>query len=300
MSFAVYDAFLGSLSLRQCSTANYSPGGNAMVARMSGAVDPSLIAGGQATPKATFATGDLYSLLTSLGVTDGLSIASGTIVLPLQERLQGSTFAGSAAHKTLTAANALVVPMSIDASQQGDFASGNVEVNFRSTDGLTDPVTINSSQSLSAQAFVASYKMGPVKARIGADGAVAQIPGITSQSWNPGLQVGVRSFDGGIWPTLLTINQRDPSLDLTFEDSTALSRFNATYTSITSITGYLRKCSDGGTFVADGTSQHISLTLTGGLAMIQSIGAQQNADGTITARFLGKSLAVSLTAAITL
>lgn len=300
MTVSVYDAFIGDLSLRQCTSSQYSPAGTAVVGRVSGGLNPSFISGGQAQPKAVFASADLLNLLTNVDLESGLYVDGGTIVIPFQERELGATFAGAGANQSLTAADALAIITSIEASQASDMAMGNLEVNFISADGLTDPVTVNVDQDLSAQAFQALYRMGPVKGRVGADAAVAQIPGVTGFTVNPGLTVSVKSFDGGIWPTVLTINQRDPAIDLTFEDFNSLSRFNATYTSITSLTAYLRKLSDGGTFVADATTGHISFTLTGGLNINQSFGAQQNADGSITQRYFGKSLAKSLTAAIAL
>lgn len=298
MTVSVYDAFIGSLSLRQCSTASYSPNGSAVIARLSGGTAPYLVAGGQASPMASFSSMDLYNMITSAGIAGGLSVAAGTIVLPFQQRLQGSTFGGAGTNQTLTAANALAVISSISASQSSDMAIGNLDVHFRSTDGKTEPVTINVDQDLTAQAFQAAYKMGPVKGQVGADVAVAQIEGVTSVTINPGINVSVKAFDGSIWPTLLVIDRIEPTIDLTFEDFDALSRFNATYTSLTSLTAYLRKLADGGTFVSDATAGHISLTLTGGLVLGQTMSSGEGGDGSVTQRCIGKTLASSLTAAI--
>lgn len=298
MASALYDAFIGSLSLRQITSSSFNPGATAVVGRVSGGQLPSFVAGGMATPKATFTSFDLFNALTSIDLSAGLHVSAGAIVIPFQSRAQGGTFQSGSNHQSITAANGLTVITSIEASQSGDGATVSAETNFRSTDGLASPVTLNTGASLSAQAFQAMYHMGPVKAQMAAEESATQLTQVTQFTVNPGLTVTAAAYDGGNYPTLLTIDRQDPSFDLTFENMAAASRFAAIYTSLTSLTGYLRKRADGGTFVADATEGHIAITLTGGLITTQSLGASSEGNGQVVLRFTGKSIAKSLAAAI--
>lgn len=300
MSSAIYDAFLGSLNLRQVSSSSFNPGATISVQRVSGGQLPSFITAGAASPRASFSSMDLFGALTAIDLSAGLHISAGTIVIPFQQRAQGSTFTGAGANQTITAANALAVITGVEAAQSGDGASVSIDVIFRSTDGVTNPVTLNVGATPSAQAFVGSYGMGPVTARMGAESAIAQIAQVTRFSVSPGLGVAVMSYDGGNYPTLITIDTQDPTIDLTFEDFTAASRFLSDFTSLTSITVFLRKKVDGGSFVNDATASHISFTLTGGMVTLQSITAGATGNGSVTLKFTGKSIAKSLAAAIVL
>lgn len=300
MSSTVYDAFLGSLNLRQVTSSSFNPGTSIIVGRVSGGQLPSFIAGGASSPRASFASMDVFNALTSVDLSAGLSIASGSIVIPFQKRAQGGTYASGSSHQSITASDALLVITGIEAAQGGDGASVNLDAIFRSTDGLTRPCTLNTAASLTAQAFQALYHMGPVKVQMASESAASQVTQVTRFSVNPGLSVQVAAYDGGNYPTVITIDQQDPSIDLTFEDFDAASRFVSDYTELDSITVYLRKLADGGTFVADATEGHISMTLTGGLITVQSIQAAQGGNGSISLRMTGKAIAKSLAAAISI
>lgn len=300
MPSTVYDAFIGSLSLRQVVSSSFNPGTSIVVGRVSGGQLPSFIAGGACSPRASFSSMDLFNALTKVDLSAGFDVDSGTIVIPFQARASGSTFGGDGTNQTITAADALTVITSIEAAQSGEGATVSLDSIFRSSDGTTNPVTLNTAATLTAQAFQALYHMGPVVAQMASEGSVSQIAQVTRVSVNPGLTVTASAYDGGNYPIITTIDQQDPTLDLTFEDFDAASRFVSDFTSLTSITAYLRKKSDGGSFVADATAGHISLTLTGGLITLQSIGAGATGNGSIALRFTGKQIAKSLATAISI
>lgn len=298
MSATVYDAILGGLTLRQVMRTAYSPNGNILAGRQSGALDPSQFYGGPAEPVASFDSADVAGVLAGLSVTAGLAVAAGTITIPFNERSNGGTFAAGSSHETISGANGLIVPNSFSANQDDPAAMATLECHFRSTDGLTNPVSVNANQALAAQAFNAQFAMGPVGIELGSEGSSSQLTGVSGVTINPGLTVIKEKYDGAIFPTRLFISQRDPSIDLTFVDLAGLVRFRSIYQALVSIVVYFRKRTDGGTFVADNVTEHIGFSFGTGITQVQQVGANGNATGSHTVRIYGKTLTASAATAI--
>jgi hypothetical protein len=293
---AVYDAVLGAYTLKQCQMADYSPNGQVIHGKYSGGIDPVEIYAGICAPMASFETEDVAGMLGGLSVTAGLSVSSGTITLPWQRRAQHGTYAGSGSHVTLTCANGLIVPLSISA-QQGANASAQVAVSFRSdSGGLADPVTYTSGASLSAQAYGASYTLGPCSLD-----SVA-IPEVMAVTVNTGITVTPEYSDGGLWPTELYITDRTPWIELTFKDLDFVTSVD-TWADMANLVVYMRKRSDGaagagGVFIPAATAQHIKFSFADGIASMQRISASGQQTGGATVRFYGETLVGSATNAI--
>ncbi|HSG69418.1 MAG TPA: hypothetical protein VLA12_03340, partial [Planctomycetaceae bacterium] len=157
-SDVVYDAVLGSLTLKQVQSASYSGGGNPIAGTASGNPDPDTYFGGTAEPRASFSSADIATILGVSNIcTAGLAVAAGTVTIPFQKRANRSTFAGGSSNNTLSAANGLLVPNTFSVSQDDDAAMCSLDFIFKSTDGTTNPVTITASQALSAQSFTALF-----------------------------------------------------------------------------------------------------------------------------------------------
>lgn len=290
---AVYDAVIGAVNLRQCRAATWNPNAQIDRQRVSGGLDASEIYLMGAEPRAQFESFDLAGVITGISVSAGLSVASGTITLPYQKRANMGTFAGVGSHFTLTGANGLTIPKSFQANQNDAGASVSLETVFLSTTGLAAPVTAAVNQSLAAQAFNASYRMGPVY--IGG----VQVPQITGIRVDTGLRLEVLKYDGAVYPVKVVIVSRDPAIEITFEDFDALGTYGPIFANMGSgCAAYFRKKSDGGTVVADASTVHCKLSFAAGITNVQSASASEQGNGSATMRLEGKTLTASNASAI--
>lgn len=289
----VHTCTLGSLTLAQVQSVNVSPGATVTPYRVSGGISPSVHHVGPIDPRATITSMDVSSAMAISNIlTAGIYVSSGTILLPFQKRAAGSTVAGSEAHDTLSAANGLIVPRSIECQQDGD-ATVSLEVFFRSTDGDTNPTTQNTDQSLTGETFDSVYSLGPASIN------GTTISEVLSLSVDPGITVLQTRANGGQYPDELYITQLNPTITITFRDySDQADNFSFGATVGTAMVAYLRKRS-GASYVANGTAQHVKFTFTDGMALLDSFSAQGNEDGIVTHVYSGESLVVSAASAIT-
>lgn len=293
---ALHDLIFGTgVAVKQCQSVSHSNNINLLIARTTGDVDPSLTGVMDATPTTTVSSYDVAGLIGTFGATTGASVSSGTVTIPFSRRASGSTFAGSTSHFTVTGANAFGYPTSYTASQ-GQAASGTVDIMFFSSNGLAIPLSSATGASLSANAFSASYTIGPAKIN------GTQVSQITGATVNTGINVRAEIYDGNVYPLLANcvIDQRDPTIELTtalFDEIDTYGPMFATNDS-QDVVVYFRKLSDGSTRVADATAEHIAFTLSDGIITVDQFSGQDNQDGSATIKITGKSLAVSATSAI--
>lgn len=289
----VHTCTLGSLTLAQVQSVAVSPGAQVRPYRVSGGIDPSVHHVGPIDPRATISSMDVASAMAISNIlTAGIYVASGTVLVPFQKRAAGGTYAGSTAHETLSATDALIVPRGIECQQDGD-AMVSLECFFRSTDGVTNPVTQNENATLSAETFDSVYSLGPASINGSTVGEVLSL------SVDPGITVKQDRSNGGQYPDALYIQERNPTITITFRDyadQAANYSFGATVG--TAMVAYLRKRSGTG-YVANGTAQHIKFSFTDGMTHMDDFSASGNEDGIVTHRYYGESLAVSAASAIT-
>lgn len=291
MAETVYDAVLGALTLKQVIRSSYSFNGTPIAGTASGAPDVSVYFGGVAEPQATFESADIDGVLAGLSLTAGLHVSSGTITIPYAKRAQGGTFAGAGTNNRLNGTNGLIIPTSLRCNQDDEAAIAELMVHFRSTDGITVPVTVSTDQNLAAQTFNAQFGLGP-----GSINGTA-IPELVGVSINPGITVEPQRVNGGIYPSSLFITQRRPSIDFVFEDMDALSTYSAQFTVMTAAIAYFRKRS-GVSYVADATEEHIKFSFADGIITTESISAQGVGRTQATLRCFGEALTVDATSAI--
>ncbi|MDE2100763.1 MAG: hypothetical protein KGL39_26190 [Patescibacteria group bacterium] len=289
-----YDAVLGvGNALKQVRRTSFQPGIRQGVGRMSGAVDPSILFVNGGEPRATLQSGDVAGVITLLSVTAGLFVSAGTITLPWNRRANGGTFAGGLNNFTITGANALIVPRSFSASQSDEEgASAELEVVFVSTDGLTAPVTFAVNQALAAEAFNLLFAMGPVYIN------TVALTQVQSVKVDTGITVETKMFDGAIYPTLVYIKTREPSITVTFENFDVAQTYAPLFAACTAAAAYFRKRATGGTFVSDATAGHVKLSIATGLGVLEHIESSKNENGTASIKLTGLSLSSSTASAI--
>jgi hypothetical protein len=243
-----------------------------------------------ADPVAMFQTNDIAGVLAGISVTTGLNVTSGTITIPYRKRVSGGTYASGSNHYTLAATNGLTIIESIQVADSAE-ATASLKTVFISTDGFTVPVTENTGAALSNQTFNAVHALGTVVI----DGtAVTDVQSVTI---NTGINLVPYRVGGAVYPTQIFITARDPYIDLVFKDHNAMAGQGPLFEAATSAVIGLRKRSDGGTFVADGTAEHCTITSSTGIKLVQNISSTTD-DTQNTLRIYCKGLSSSATATL--
>lgn len=291
----VFDATLGALTLKQVSSSSYSPNNSIRAQRGSGAIDPSAFNVVKTTPEATLRSGDISGVLGTVDPTTGLLIAAASALdIPFNETVNGGVFDTDEAFvlskvTSASGATALILPTSLSAEADGD-AQIDLRVIFISNDGIVHPVSSDVSQTISGQAYNASFGFGGVSL----DGTmIEKIRGVTV---NFGIDVQVEHFNGAVHPQEVNIRQRNPTMEIMFDDFDDVHSQGINFAALTSAVAYFRKRTDGGTY--ESGSVHTSASFGTGISDTQSISASSGSPGTAGMRLLGKALAVSTTASI--
>ena len=289
---ALYDAIVGGTTLRQIKRTSFQAGIEGQALRQSGALDPSqiIVKGGE--PRITFESMDLSGVLTAISVSSGLFVNNAAITIPWNRRANGGTFAGGSNNFQLSALYGLFIPKSISASQGDDGAVVEIEGCILSSDGLTVPVTASVNNALGSQAYSTAYAMGPMYIDS------TQLLQVESIKVDPGLTLVAKRFDGSVYPTLAFIQERNPTIDITFENFDALNTQGPLFASMTTAAAYFRKKVDGGTFVTDITAVHTKLSFGTGLKVVQSADASDTSNAKANIKLMGKVLTAALTSTI--
>lgn len=212
-------------------------------------------------PGAEFTTLNIAAALDACGLTgvDIGGLAAG-LNLYAQKHVEGGTRAGAASHRKYTIKDGILVPRVLSVDHQGDATLRYEAVAIY--DGANDPIVIADSQSLPGGLTDAQrFTIGPVTIE---SVSLAQVRRFELDF---GLQVVSEGADSDIWDTFISIESIQPQITLRGIDVEWLKSTNipllgkaVTHTN-TAI--YLRKRAAGGTFVADGTAEHIKFTAAG-------------------------------------
>lgn len=291
----VFDAFVGESGvIKQVSSSQYSPSNSIRAGRGSGAVDPSLLSVVSATPQATLQTSDLAGILTLISISAGLAVDEETaLVIPYNKAANGGTFDTDDATVLSKTANgqAVLYIQQIAASGDGD-AIADVMAMFASIDGLSVPVDDATGETISGQTFTGLYSFGGVAIGSAVDSRATGVTvntGITLTPWP--------KTSGYVYPTALSITQRNPYIDIEFADiKAAASDYGPNFAALASAVAYFRLRADGGTFASG--SSHVSITSSGGIIDIQQIQGTADSPGSGTVRLWCKGLTSSTAAAI--
>jgi len=248
------------------------------LAAADGCVDPKYVAVMSQEPRLRVSTTALATVLGKVGISGLLIEASGSSGLNaveawLQKMLSGGTRTPptTAEHTKLSIGNGLIIPRTINAPLNA-FATYDLEISAISSDGSTSPLTITGSQQLTGSPDVTeAFVCGPVKINGSA------ITGIEDITVDFGIEEIVRQGDGEAYPTFVGIMNRNPSIRVRSSNVGILSTLTAAGAEqgASDSVVYLRKVDEGGTRVADATSEHISFTIDDGRISCQTVGGSQ-------------------------
>lgn len=294
--FVCADAVFGATNIRQVTTANHATNQEHRKAMNSGGAAVTQISGKAAGEISQIVSGDLAALValnTSTFCSAGLSLLASTITIPFKIRSAGALFTSGANSVWLTGANALIIPTSFEASQDGDFALANMDVHWLSADGVTKGCDDAVGQTLAAQAFNAEYTLGPCYINGTA------IAGAQSFTVTPGIEVIKPPLgSGSVFPLFASIKNVMPTMQLTVNDFDSIASTVGDWTVMTSANFYMKKRADAGLFTAGATAEHIRFTFAGGLTDTDSISVSNNDDGSATITLHGKTLTAATAVAL--
>lgn len=226
-----------------------------------GNVFPRYITGQSTDPGIELKSAKLTELLSSIGL--GVFDLNGTNTLDLffaKASSLGEGLASGSVHTKSTVSYGLIYPMSI---QVGEDPPGEMSIMVSpvSNDGATNPVSLTNSVALpTPAAFDEGYVVGPLTL----NGTV--IDGVKSYRIDFGANVVKRRADGSIHNVFINLFNFRPTVAIELIGQEAMDKFaslfSLAYASTTKF--YLRHCANDGVRTADGTTSHISATMTAG------------------------------------
>ena len=294
--FVCADAIFGATTIRQVTQSSHATNQEIRKAMISGGATISQISGKSSGEISQLTSADIAALValnTSAFVNSGLPLLASTITIPYKLRSNGAFFQGATSHPALTGANALIVPTSVDVTQDGDMALMQMDIHWISTNGIAKGCDDSTGLSLAAQSFNAEYTLGPCYI----NGSL--IEGVQGFRVTPGIEVVKPPLGAGsVFPTHISIKNVMPTMQLTVNDFDAIEATVGDFTVMTSANFYLKKRADSGVFTAGATTEHIRFTFAAGLTDTDNVSVSNNDDGSATITLHGKTLTAAATVAL--
>jgi len=251
----VYIAGIQNVSLNS-GLQTLAQGGNESIYNTHGA----LVSG---APAASLSTIDLKTFLDQCGVTamkidNGLS-GDGLILYCPKYAPGASREANDAStHWSATLASGMLVPRTLSVSHQQTAAiSADAIATF---DGTTAPVTFAETADLPAGIYpsvAAEWTLGKIMLN------AVPLTGLQNVTIDFGIQLIVRGSDSSTFPLIVSVEKTQPVITVVgahIGDTATLTEQGVYYTA-EQVVLYLKKKAEGGTFVVDGTAEHIKMTL---------------------------------------
>lgn len=292
--FTLADFVFGASTIRQIMNADHRTNQEHRKAMVSGGAVVSQVSGKAAGEITSITSGDLAALLalnSNAFISSGAFVSSSTITLELKQRTDGGTFASGSNHYCLTGSKGLLVPTTIECTQDADHATAQCDLHWLSTDGLTKGADDGSSQALTAQTFNAEFALGPAYI----NGTL--LAGVQGVRITPGIEVTKPPLGAGaVWPTQASIKAVMPTMEITVNRFATIAGTVGDWTAMTSANVYLRRRADSGVYSA--STDNIRFTFAAGLTDTNNISISNNDDGSATITLHGKVLTSSTSVAI--
>lgn len=213
----------------------------------------------------------------ALGVLGNHGAAiSANVTLFFYKTAENGLRASGSSHLKLVIAAGLVVPRVLRASQDQE-AELTFEIFPISSDGSTAPIAITDSQALAGTPNSAEkFTLGPAKF----NGTNCQPQSLEIDF---GLNVETKSHSGFVFPVRAHVATTEPMVKATSLDMSLLATLGLSGAAqgSTDSVFYVRKLSEGGTRVADGTTQHVSITVDEGIINPMQAGAGEGQDASL-------------------
>lgn len=275
----------------------YNDSAAIIIDRASGSPDPSSIYLGGSEPIVNLQSTDIATLValnTASFVSAGLCVVGSSTTIPIAKRADCGVLASGSNHLTFVGNSVIIVPTSFEVRQDSEEgATCNLDVRFRSSDGITAPITTSNSASLSAASLGTTFGLG--KAFVND----VELDFLTGIVVNPGINLLMHRYNGGIFPLKHYIDQRTPTIDLLCEDLGLANTFINRYGSgMNPVRAFFRARADGSTYTADASSAHVKFSFASAYVKMEALDAAQSGNGSVTIRCTGKALVGAVSSAI--
>lgn len=217
-------------------------------------------------PRASWTSKAIAKALTKAAMLghemQGATDTDSWLYLYARQHDDGGTRKGDGFHKKYQIRKGLIVPTTLSCDHQGDaLVSHDAFIIF---DGTNDPIELFESQNLSTLALADDERFGLGSLVINS----VSYSGVKSIEVAFGVNVVTESADGDIWPTFCSIRNIKPivtwrGVSVQWLKDTGGIPLTGGTGAHANTTQYFRKRSAGGTFVANGTAQHVKLTMDG-------------------------------------
>jgi hypothetical protein len=289
----------GTLALAQMQGFAISPDAQISEEYAHGAVDRKAAIEVASNPSITFETQDLTTYWGAVSPTVGLAVATSTgATFRLQERatLDG-VWETSTTHETYTVSRGILIPESVEASQDDERGAVVSSRHVCLYDGTNLPIVKNTGVDFSAAttpAFTSKFFLGPVYHNS------SELKGVISSRVEFGIEFAPRRTSGAVYASLGSIVRRAPTISITMLKVDALSSVNAFLRALSgTFAVYYWKATASANRTAVASTVHAKFSASAGAWNDESISVQDNGDATATIRIRPTStIAVSVASAI--
>lgn len=248
---------------------------------------------------ATFSTTQLKTVLDLCGMGIG-DLSEEDTILRVKAMAKYASRVGDAEedHYSYTAADCVLVPQTISATQGGSLAELSAMLHFP-FDGTNEPLVPAGGVALAGTpSHSQGYGLGPIFLN---NSAVNGVQGVTIDFGNV---VKVRASDGDLYPTFIATETKAPVITFQCYRESVLA-YGINGTALTGISAYLRAKGPAAN-VANSTAAHIKFSGTAGMIYVDEVTGGNNDDSISTVRVeliapnaAGVGLAVNTAIAIT-
>jgi hypothetical protein len=266
--------------------------------RASGSADPSRIYLGNSEPMVNLQSTDIATIValnTGTFVSAGLCITGSSTTIPLAKRADCGVLASGGAHLSFVGNDTIIIPTQFEVRQDSeDGATCNLEARFRSSDGITAPITVSDTATLSSASLGTTFGLGMAFID---DIEVGFLTGIVV---NTGIQLLMHRYGGGIFPRKHYIQFREPTIDLLVENASVAKDFINRYgtTLNHTVRAFFRARKDGSVFELDDATSHVKFSFAAAFSKLETLEAAQSGNGSATIRCHGKALVATAAVAI--
>jgi hypothetical protein len=299
MPHTTYDVLFNTAPVYNVRSMGYNDSASIILDRASGQANPAEIYLGNSEPIVTLQSTDLLSLLglaSGAFIYSGVCVTSASTTIPLAKRADCSVLTTGGTHTAFVGQSTITIPTQFEARQDSEEgATCSFETRFRSSDGITAPIAVGNTYSLTSTEHGTPYGLG----KVWVNDVAVEPTFLTGIVVNPGIQLTIQRAGGGIFPVSHFIQYRAPSIDLIFENATlAATYINRFGTGNVAVRAFFRKRKDGSTWELDDATEHIQFAMASALCKLESLEAAQSGNGSLTIRCNGKALTATTGVAI--
>jgi len=265
--------------------------------RPSGSADPGRIYLGNSEPMVNLQSSDIATIValnTGTFISAGLCVTGSSTTIPLAKRADCGVLASGGAHVSFVGNDVIIIPTQFEVRQDSeDGATCNLEARFRSSDGITAPITVSDTATLAAATLGTSFGLGTAFIND------IELDFITGIVVNPGIQLLMHRYGGGIFPRKHYIQFREPTIDIMVEDAAVAKDFiNRFGTTNYAVRAFFRARADGSSFALDAAELHVRFSFASAFSKLETLEAAQSGNGSSTIRCHGKALVATAAVAI--